>query len=359
MAQPVDLSGLVDSLRDLSRTWARSSKEVLPPAFATPEPAAWLSYEQTFKVMADANGWMPRRDAQGVLQPVSSDKDLRARQLLFAAMKGEASLAVAHLEVTSYSTLSDLLAALKDVFVPAARGFKTRSDFRTCSQSSGESLLQWHTRCRALYRQAYPTGDIEKGEELLHRFSEGLASPQMAFHLQATPDVDTWTYSKFLKMAQQFEAASERFARPGASAGINAIGQTAGRNNRNGNTGRQKDEMLNVTSATKGVMVKVPSFSWIAKYANATWDGPTCFHCRIPGHRLGECAGYTAARQKLSDSGSGQRGGRGGGRRGRGGGRGRGRGGYGVYSMEGQQDEPELHRVELHEDDQPLFPEGN
>ena len=194
MAQPVDLSGLVDSLNNLSRSWARSSKEVLPPAFTTPEPTAWLSYEQTFKVMADANGWMPRRDAQGVMQPVSSDKDLRAHQLLFAAMKGEASLAVAHLEVTSYNTLAELLTALKAVFVPAARGFKTRADFRTCCQSSGESLLQWHTRCRALYRQAYPNGDIEKGEELLHRFSEGLASPQMAFHLQATPDVDTWTY---------------------------------------------------------------------------------------------------------------------------------------------------------------------
>ena len=91
MAQPVDLSGLVDSLRDLSRTWARSSKEVLPPAFATPEPAAWLSYEQTFKVLVATNRWVGTPP-----NPIAPEKDLRARQLLFAALKGEAAQLVAH-----------------------------------------------------------------------------------------------------------------------------------------------------------------------------------------------------------------------------------------------------------------------
>ena len=109
---------------------------------------------------------MPK-DVGGQLQPATAAKDLRGRQLLLAAMKGEAAQSVTHLKVSSFATVNDLLKKLKDIFVPATGGFKAMADFRSCTQAQGESLLQWSTRCRGLYRQEYPDGDIETGSDLL------------------------------------------------------------------------------------------------------------------------------------------------------------------------------------------------
>ena len=371
---PVDLSAVVSALDKLLNS---SARECMPPAYTTPDPGTWLTYEKSFRLMADTSGWLPRT-VGNVKTAAPSDKDLRGRQLLLAAMKGDAGQAVAHLEVSSFATIEDLLKRLRSIFVPAAQSYKVRADFRLATQTQGESLLNWHTRCRALFRQAFPGLDIETSFDLLLRFQEGLANRATAFHLQASEGVNTYNYSKLLERAQQYEAAFAQYG-PTSGPSVNAIGHGhsgGGRKQKNsngyGHSGSADIDVgvsipdrprKEVGTDTKYVTMKVPQFSWISKYASAQWGGLTCFFCRLPGHGLGECAGYAAvklhASQKQAGGGQGQGSGRGGSRGGRGGRSGGGRGGKGgngnrkLYAIEEQPSDVPA------DDDSPLFPEGN
>ncbi len=220
----------------------------------------------------------------------------RARRMIQAHMDGPAFSCVEHIDIAATPAAGhadaanyvDLLDLYEKVFVSSTATTYARSLYWNSRQLEEESILSWHTRCKRLFKRAYPAKDYNGDPDLIRRFLRGLNNKTFAIAAlqQAAP-----TYDENRDVVEKIVSSYMEFERPGTSHAIQAFG---------------------------------PSGSLNAMGKSDEGSGPNCYVCRKPGHTWRNCSLVEShCYKKPARGGRGRgrgRGGRGG--RGRGGGRG-------------------------------------
>ena len=132
------------------------------------------------------------------------DDDRVRRQQIALAIQGAAARATQHVNWEAH-TVDTLLAAYEAVFVSTAASNLSLITFEQAEQSEHETVIQWHSRLRVLFRQAYPDDpNPEVARALIQRFLRGLADPVVCQQAWRSNPVD---YQTALTNAQNEVAA--------------------------------------------------------------------------------------------------------------------------------------------------------
>ena len=250
------------------------------------EPNEWITWRNHFLVVAQVRGW----------------NELRQRQEIVAAMAGPAAEATQHIDWQADGlTPAGLLDLYEGIFVTPAGQAIARQQFRHIAQMTDETLLEFHSRCRASYRRAFPA-DQQWAESIALKegFIFGLADQAMA---QVVADAAPATFQAALAVAQNRMASQMTLA---------------------SRFGHKKGGMNAMASGEDG------------KDAVNAMHNPNvlCYHCGQRGHIRRNCPNQAAPfqgrgrapRRGSPAGGRGRAGGQRGNHRSRGKGRGRGRG---------------------------------
>ncbi len=155
-------------------------------AFTNEPGDDWLSFIHHFRSVVQLNGY----------------NDEQQRLALSGAMKGKAALATLDIDVTANiganpPTIETVIPLFRARFLPAAASQLARAKFDQTRQGNTEPILDFHSRLRALYNQAYP--DAADQVPLIRRFILGLRRKEL--RLQAMR-VNPGTYAAALEVAQ-------------------------------------------------------------------------------------------------------------------------------------------------------------
>ena len=216
------------------------------PTLDSIDPVAFLNWRDNFEKTVTINGW----NAQ------------RAKREAAASVLGEAKDIVRDLDTEDDAqNLAAFLTAYQDRFVSPAQTRLAQSEFKGSAQQAGESLLQWHSRCRRLFLRAYPAqaGQVNESPILLQHFVEKLRNPTV---MQYVNRRNPATYQAAFEDASSVEAADALTA--------NALQQQTG---------------------STPVVKSEPK-------VNAVAPGIICYRCRKPGHRQDECRQPPAAKAR-------------------------------------------------------------
>ena len=297
-----DMQRLADKLATMENSQIETAGSnrpgiLKPDKFGHGDNESWPNFRRRFEHCALFNGWNTQQQ----------------KLALVSAMADKAADVVQDLQVKDFFNIGNMLDAYEARFMPAAQSDIVRIQFDKCRQSSRESVLEYHSRLRALYRRAYPESTDDT--QLIRRFAFGLANPwvqQMVLRKQAK------TYDDALEAALN-EAAVMDVAdalKTGASSMTNQLPNSA---NASGHDGHPEPMEIGAMGGNLG--------------------SNECMFCGKQGHWKSQCQLWAKARRLLAGKrfngrtgptggGSSQRGnarglvGRG---RGRAGGRGRGR----------------------------------
>lgn len=143
---------------------------------------------------------------------------------------GAAAAAVAARAARELARTPDAILDLYEAkFLPAAESELAVAAFEVASQSSDESVLQWHSRLRELHGRAYP-GEAVDNRALINRFTLGLRDTQIR---EWTWDRRPQTYAAALLHANNKTASKAILSGAAAKAAkggeINAISRPKGR----------------------------------------------------------------------------------------------------------------------------------
>ena len=223
-----------------------------PPKLESTDPQDFRIWRTNFTLAVEINRW----------------NHARARQEAKAAMEGAAHLYVEHIPLNAAGPNVAPVAALLDeyeaIFVPAADHVKHHQAFHEAKQKDEERLVEWHNRCRLLFKRAYPAlnpQQCEQSYELRARFTAGLLNRHIGSELFV---INPPTYAQLLHAAQIQESRREQYAdihggpvSVKREPGVHAIRRGQGSGRRGG--------------------------------ATHTAIELRCFLCQEPGHRRAEC----------------------------------------------------------------------
>ena len=146
----------------------------------------WLVFKRHFQAYAQLNGY----------------NDQEQRLALAGCMVGKAALATLDIDVTANinnvpPTINAVIQLYEARFLPAAASQLSRVRFDQARQGTSESILDYHSRLRSLYNQAYPNNADDT--LLIRRFVMGLRKKEL--RMQAMRDRPA-TYAAALVSAQ-------------------------------------------------------------------------------------------------------------------------------------------------------------
>ena len=269
-----DLAALLGGLGSTTGAAGKKGGTKKLSVFSSADGPEWTTWRANFKIVARINDW----------------KDLRSRREAAASLEGLAARTVADIDAEDADDIDALLDLYESRFLPAAQSELAQQSFDGAKQADGETVLQWHARCRELFQRAYP-GDDTDCRQLIQKFALGLTDDE----------VRAWTWKQravsyqAVLLAANNETAAKAVLTQSRSAhgrrGLHAFGGNAGGGSR----------------ATGGPETR------------------KCFFCERPGHIQADCRTFANYKKKAQDeaasgsssrsSGSGS-GGRGRGRRG-------------------------------------------
>jgi len=126
----------------------------------------------------------------------------RAKDELATAMDGDAARATNDLDIDA-ATLNEALTLYEERFITAAGAELAETEFHNARQTPDEAILQYHARCRELFRRAYP-GEAVEGQGLARMlrktFIWGLNDQRISEYVW---DRRPGTYAECLQHAQE------------------------------------------------------------------------------------------------------------------------------------------------------------
>lgn len=210
----------------------------------------------------DVNKWYVFREHFETCVKVNSWDDNRAKDMLYLAMRDSAQTAVHHLQLSTFKTISDALDAYAKVFVNPASLELHLSNFEASARLPNEDLLVWHTRCRTLFRRAYPDvdlADLETDKRLKKHFCLRIRDRALSQALYGSESYAKWTYTECCTRAQNLYGT--------------AVACMA-------SYGKGVNHLANPED--------VPSTS-ISALQQTQRSSLRCFYCNNPGHVVKEC----------------------------------------------------------------------
>jgi hypothetical protein len=197
-----------DQLAQVMAAIGNININVPPPAaggrrmtpFSSGEGTDWSIWRRTFTQTAQINVW----------------NDERQRREAIAGMEGAAGKMVQDINWDTHANIGALLDALENRFRPAADGELAQADFECAEQRDGESVIQWHSRCRELFVRAFPNQPVAGNpRQLLNKFVLGLADADVrADTYKARPN----NWENCLTEANNHTAAKQVLANHSATA---------------------------------------------------------------------------------------------------------------------------------------------
>lgn len=219
---------------------------------------SWLGWRDSFENTVALNGY----------------NDLEQRLALSGAMKGKAKLATMDIRVQepidgAPPTIALVLGAYQERFMPAAASHLARTKFELARQGPQEEILDFHSRLRALYTQAYPNAADDT--MLIRRFVGGLRRRELRMQAMRT---DPQTYPAALASAQHEASVQQqsRLAETGTAPGgddpmeIDSIDRRTSHAT-NGRAGKERGPRPPTDRGVRGL----------------------CHFCQQPGHYKRDC----------------------------------------------------------------------
>ncbi len=162
------LRQLLQAVRGGGNAPERESK--LKP-FESGDATEWLQWRKRFEILAEGKGWDPAQQVRAIRQSMMGYAVDATGDIEVGEIAANAALGIAH---RAALTPVQVLNAYEAKFVTAAGTTKARDDFLAAHQGQQETVSQWHTRVKMLYRRAHPQANAETSHELLEKFQYGL-----------------------------------------------------------------------------------------------------------------------------------------------------------------------------------------
>ena len=181
-------------------------------------------------------------------------------------------------------TVDDLVKDLTNVFSPASSGDLAHAIWQNSKQEPTETIETWHTRCKMLYKRAFPDDTPDTSLHLIRHFIEFLHNPEYRPNVMMK---QPRSYKDALTRAQEVVAAISvnnprlmREAAAGAAPHDPAI--------------KQEVNALTPQPSYPSQRPKSP-----VRNAQAAPAQMSCFFCNVPGHVMRDCALLSRARRML------------------------------------------------------------
>lgn len=147
---------------------AARERTVKPELFSSGDGPTWLTWRRNYTHIVALNGWGDAAHLE------------RAKRVARVSITGKADQVVADIQPgDAGQTLEQFLDLLEARFVPAAQAQFAKVAFDNCVQNPAESLLEYHSRTRALYIRANPgeAHNVENSQPLIRKYVLGIIDP--------------------------------------------------------------------------------------------------------------------------------------------------------------------------------------
>ena len=161
--------------------------------FESSDPIEWDVFLRNFKCYV------------GLMETAPNDK--KKKGLLLCHLDGQAAQKAADLYDyidDDNKTYAELVRELTQIYSPAASGDLAHGVWQHCRQERSETIETWHTRCKMLYKRAFPDDTPDTSLHLIRHFIEHLYTPEYRPNVMLKRPQ---TYSAALKHAQEVVAA--------------------------------------------------------------------------------------------------------------------------------------------------------
>lgn len=163
-------------------------KKRLTP-FSSSDANSWSAWKRTYAATRKLNGWDNAASVDQLAAALEGDASSRASGINFA---------IDNPATTAPWTIEDAIKAIDDLFLPKGSGRLAQSLFDQAKQIEGESILDWHSRLRALFERAYPAATLNTSPEIIKRFVMNLRSPAL---IKDVLTQDPQTYEECLEVS--------------------------------------------------------------------------------------------------------------------------------------------------------------
>ena len=320
-AAPVFYALTQDQLAQLRGGHARQATLKLEP-FDALDPESWRNFRARCDVALRRNGWGQQA----------------AKEMIFGAVTGKAASRISHVRLGSdpeivppmpdAKTYENFMTELQNCFHHVEQSALARGAFQVARQKAGETVQEWHSRARILFKEAYPGRDWDTSEDLIIKFNHGLIDELLATFLSDQQAVQAVTYSDCLRIVQgkQGRLAQVKAARR-SNYTINAVGDDNGEyrpagytlaaggssisaiNDHRGGLEAPTNRRANAMIRAKGVDGGGDRYSF-SRFRNRQHE-PRCTECNLDSHRTDDCPRLATMRGRMgrrtSGRGQGQR----------------------------------------------------
>ena len=217
--------------------------------------------------------WRTWRAHYETVVAINNWPDLRQRLELKAAMMGAAARMTSDIVVIGDDkTAAGVLADYQGRFLPPAAGKVARAAYAGAKQGPEETVMQFHSRLRDLFGQAYPEqmANLNQNRMLVQTFASGLENQEITRWIM---DRDPETYSAALDLAQM-KAATEMVIRHSQGKPVNTTLSPIGSGNTSGHS-TQNSSMNQTGGGTRSTSRPGRTI--------------TCWGCKETGHFKSQC----------------------------------------------------------------------
>ena len=310
-AAPIFYALTPDQIAQLRGGQARQATLKLEP-FDALDPESWRNFRARCDVALRRNGW-----GQQV-----------AKEMIFGAVTGKAASRISHVRLGSdpeqvpplpdAKTYAVFMTELQNCFHHVEQSALARGAFQVARQKGGETVQEWHSRARILFKEAYPDRDWDTSEDLIIKFNHGLIDELLANFLSDQQATQVVTYQDCLRIIQgkQGRLAQVKAARRG-NYSMNAVGdddnerRSAGYaltatapsilaiNDHRGGLEAPTNRRANAMVRAKGVPDGGVDRYFPPRFRNRQHE-PRCTECNLDSHRTDDCPRLATLRGRLS-----------------------------------------------------------
>ena len=225
---------------------AAAPRGMKPPRLSSIDSESFLVWRRNFIDISALNEWNVHRSKVAARSSLEGE----AASLCHSIPLGDNAF-----------TLDMLLDAYENRIMSPAATTLAETLFESATQVPGETVNKWHSRLRNLYLRAFPEelANLENSRQLIKKFLNGLADPQIRLHAKAQ-NPENYTNCRNVSQAMEAVLLSEG---KGGKGGVHSLGEPS----------NNAFHLPNVSSQT----------------INAITSSKKCIFCERDNHVMKDC----------------------------------------------------------------------